>query len=67
MLISNPQASGALLFVTCVRVLTVQILEKEIDPPMGEKYRSTWLIFEDLFNIIFLGEVCRRAGLETPD
>jgi len=33
------------------------IVEKEIDPPMGEMYRSTWQALEDVFNIIFLIEL----------
>lgn len=33
------------------------ILEKEIDPPMGARYRPTWQVFEDFFNIIFLCEL----------
>jgi len=46
---------GVALLIVCN--FCVNVLEKEIDPPMGEQHAYTWGIFEDLFNIIFLIEL----------
>ena len=29
------------------------MIEKEIDPPMGEEYKSYWQVIEDAFNYVF--------------
>jgi len=52
-------SAGIQKFVAGLIVLNflINVLEKEIDPPKGEKFPIAWMILEDLFNVIFLIEL----------